>query len=120
MARGHELGRAGEALAARWLQARGWRVLARNYRLRHAEIDLVIRRGRTVAFVEVKTRSGTGFGHPLESVHRAKRGEIRRVALHWIQLHGREGDHYRFDAVAIHWTPGEEPALEHVPEAWRL
>ncbi|HUH12847.1 MAG TPA: YraN family protein [Longimicrobiales bacterium] len=120
MARTHELGRDGEALAARYLEDRGWRILARNFRSGHKEIDLVARRGHTVAFVEVKTRSGGRWGHPLEAVNALKRREIERVALRWMQLRGRDGDLYRFDAVAIHWRAGEAPRVEHVEDAWRL
>lgn len=120
MARGHDLGRGGEALAARFLEGLGWRILARNFRLGHAEIDLVVRRGRMVAFVEVKTRSGSGFGHPLEAITPLKRREIARVARSWIQRRGRSGDSYRFDAIAVHWHAGGAPLIEHVADAWRL
>ena len=62
------LGDRGEALAAEHLVRGGWTVLHRNVRLGHKEIDLVARRGEVVAFVEVKTRGGLGYGHPLESI----------------------------------------------------
>jgi putative endonuclease len=120
MARAHELGRTGEALAAGALAASGWTILHRNYRLRHKEIDIVARRGRLVAFVEVKTRAGTAWGHPLEAITAAQRREITRVAHAWIARHGRPDDHYRFDAVAVLWAPGEPVRIEHVPDAWRL
>lgn len=120
MARPHDLGRDGEELAARYLEGRGWRILARNFRCGHKEIDLVARRGRTVAFVEVKTRSGGRWGHPLEAVNALKRREIERVALRWVQLRGRDGDLYRFDAVAVHWGREAAPRVEHVEDAWRL
>lgn len=120
MARAHELGRGGEAIAARFLERHGWSILDRNYRLGHAEIDLVARSGPIVAFVEVKTRSGSGFGHPLTSVTALKRREIERVARSWVQRKGRTGDSYRFDAVAVHWRRGSPPLIEHIPDAWRL
>lgn len=119
MARSHELGRGGEALAARFLERKGWVILERNYRLGHAEIDLVARRGGTLAFVEVKTRSGPAFGHPLAAVTAQKRREIERVARAWIQRWGRAEYSYRFDAVAITWHRGARPLVEHVPDAWR-
>ena len=120
MACSHDLGRSGEALAARYLEGRGWRIVERNFRSGRKEIDLVARRGRTVAFVEVKTRSGGRWGHPLEAVNALKRREIERVALRWVQLRGRDGELYRFDAVAVHWVPGGPPRVEHVEDAWRL
>jgi len=116
----HDLGRRGEALAARYLQSRGWAILARNFRWGRREIDLVARRRGLVAFIEVKTRAGSGFGHPLEAITRAKRAEIAFVARSWVARHGRPGDRYRFDAIAIHWAEGEPPVIEHIPDAWRL
>lgn len=116
----HELGRRGEMLAAQWLEERGWEILTRNFRLGHKEIDIVARQGSVVAFVEVKTRTGLGFGHPLEAITRAKRREIARVATTWMARHGERGDLYRFDAIAVLWADGEPPVVEHLEDAWRL
>jgi putative endonuclease len=116
---GKALGDRGEALAARFLERAGWTILDRNFRLGHKEIDLVARRGEVVAFVEVKTRAGTGYGHPLEAVTWRKRREIRQVATAWVDRFGRPGDTYRFDAVAILAPAGTAPLVEHVEDAWR-
>ncbi len=120
MALSHEFGRLGEDLAARHLAAHGWTIVQRNFRLGHKEVDLVVRRRGVVAFVEVKSRSGAGFGHPLDAITPAKRREIERVARVWIARHGREGEIYRFDAVAVIRGGGEPPRVEHVEDAWRL
>ena len=121
MTRAHDLGRHGERAAAHHLEANGWTVLERGYRLGHKEIDLVVRKGEVVAFVEVKTRAGVAYGHPLEAITRAKRGEIATVARSWVARHGRPGDVYRFDAVAVLWPdPMAEPQVEHVEDAWRM
>src|SRR5690606_35661951 len=64
----HVLGRRAESLAARVLVARGWSILAANYRFGRREVDLVARRGDLVAFVEVKARSGPGYGPPEAAV----------------------------------------------------
>lgn len=114
------LGDRGEEIAARWLAERGWTVTHRNFRLGRKEIDLVARRGEVVAFVEVKTRGGRGYGHPLEAITWKKRREIGQVASAWIDRYGREGDVYRFDAVAILVGGGGEPTVEHVEDAWRM
>lgn len=116
----HEIGRKGEDAAAELLERGGWTILARNFRLGHKEIDLIVRRDRLVAFVEVKSRAGLRFGHPLESITRAKRAEIERVARAWVAAHGRNGDLYRFDAVSILWRGNAPPKVEHIPDAWRL
>jgi putative endonuclease len=114
------LGDRGEEIAARWLSERGWTVTHRNFRLGRKEIDLVARRGEVVAFVEVKTRGGRGYGHPLEAITWKKRREIGQVASAWIDRYGREGDVYRFDAVAVLAVGGGEPVVEHVEDAWRM
>jgi putative endonuclease len=114
------LGDRGEELAAQHLARAGWTVTHRNFRLGHKEIDLVARRGEVVAFVEVKTRSGLGYGHPLEAVTAKKRREIQQVAGAWIERFGRPDDVYRFDAVAVLVMGGGEPTVEHVEDAWRM
>ena len=120
MAQSHRLGLRGEDLAARHLERTGWRILARNWRFGHKEIDLIARRGRTVAFVEVKTRARLRWGHPLLAIDARKRGEIERVARVWVARHGRVGDEYRFDAIALHADDRGALRLEHVEDAWRL
>jgi putative endonuclease len=116
-------GKLGEAQAARYLQERGWSVLARNWRAGHKELDLVARRGSTVAFVEVKARRSGECGHPLESITRRKRRDVSAAALEWLRTDGRAleaGVRVRFDAVAVHLRPGRPPVVEHLPDAWRL
>lgn len=117
---GQDLGPLGEEIAARYLEAAGYRVLARNYRLGRREVDLVVGREGLIAFVEVKTRSGAGYGHPLHAVTRRKRNEIERVARAWVQRNADPAVTYRFDAIGVWLRPGEPPAVEHVPGAWRL
>jgi len=82
---GVRLGRTGEALAAGWYTSQGYDVLARNWRCRDGELDLVVARGRFVVFCEVKTRSSERFGTPAEAVTRQKQMRIRRLAARWIE-----------------------------------
>lgn len=121
MARSHTFGTECEAAAARCLEAAGWRIVARNYRFGHREIDLVVRCGAIVAFVEVKGRTGPAYGHPLDAITPRKQRDIERVARHWIARFGCPGDVYRFDAVAV-WPGGMSgtPVVEHVVDAWRV
>ena len=114
------LGDRGEEIAARFLAQRGWAVTHRNFRMGRKEIDLVARRGEVVAFVEVKTRGGRGYGHPLEAITWRKRREIQQVAQAWVERYGLAGDVYRFDAVAVLLMGGGEPVVEHVEDAWRM
>lgn len=115
----HEQGRRFEALAVRHLTGEGWTVLERNVRFGHKEVDLVVRRGQTVAFVEVKGRLGRGYGHPLEAITARKRREIGTVARWWVSRHGHPDDEYRFDAVAI-VAGADGLRIEHLEDAWRM
>jgi putative endonuclease len=110
----------GELLARRWLEAQGWSCEAHRYRVGREEIDLVLRRGTLVAFVEVKTRRSVQHGMPVEAVHWKKRRAIGRVAAVWALRFGRWGDSYRFDVVAVLDRAGCAPELHHVADAWRL
>jgi putative endonuclease len=115
----HHLGRRFEDAAHDHLLGKGWEVLGRNVRFRRKEIDLVVRRGDLVAFVEVKGRQGAGFGHPLEAITWRKRREIESVARWWIQRFGAPGFSYRFDAVSVERTGSGALSVTHVEDAWR-
>ncbi|MGD0881431.1 MAG: YraN family protein [Acidimicrobiales bacterium] len=99
------LGQAGEDIAAAWYEDNGYEVLERNWRRREGEIDLIARKGRTVAFCEVKTRSTDAFGTGAESVLAAKQRRIRRLASRWLAeltpASGRPLVDLRFDVVCI-------------------
>lgn len=103
-----ELGRAGEARAARHLVDEGFDVLARNWRVREGEVDIVAHDGRVVVFVEVKTRRTALFGDPLEAVDARKRARLWRLAAAWRAVHpGEAARPLRLDVVGI---TGDDPA----------
>jgi putative endonuclease len=101
MAAKDALGRRGEAIAAEHLVARGLTVLDRNWRCPQGEIDLVARDGSELVFVEVKTRAGLAYGHPLEAITAAKLARLRRLAAAWCEAHPGGHDRIRIDAVAV-------------------
>jgi putative endonuclease len=116
-----EVGKLGEELAAQYLEARGWRVVGRNLRDGHREVDLAAFRDGILAVVEVKTRRGPRFGHPLEAITPLKRREVERASrglLHRLGL--PYGTTIRFDAVGVILAAGEDPRIVHIPDAWRL
>ena len=116
----HRLGRRGEDIAATFLKDRGWIILARNYRFGRREVDLVIRRGGVLAFVEVKTRAGEGFGGPEAAITRLKRREIEIVAAQYLVRFPPGDVDIRFDAVALQRMHGHgEFHIEHIEDAWR-
>ena len=95
------LGAHGENRAAAWYEAHGYEVLARNWRCREGELDLIARRGATIVFCEVKTRRTDAFGVPAEAVTRTKQLRIRRLASRWLDESGERAGALRFDVVAI-------------------
>lgn len=95
------LGADGETQAAAWYEAHGYVVVARNWRCRDGELDLVVRRGRLLAFVEVKSRSTTRFGTPAEAVTPDKQRRLRRLAMRYLSDTGTTAAELRFDVVAI-------------------
>ena len=116
-----QTGRLGEEEAARFLEALGWTILGRNIRSGRREVDLIAQKDEILAFVEVKSRRGSSYGHPLDAITLAKQRDIARVARDW--LRGRPlqaGTMIRFDAVSVLWSGGGAPRVAHVPDAWRL
>jgi putative endonuclease len=110
----------GERAAMAYLISCGYDIEAHRHRLGRHDIDLIARRGKIVAFVEVKTRRSHAFGTPLEAVGRRKQTTIAKVADLWRIRFGRPDDTYRFDLVAVDEGPGGALEIQHVEDAWRL
>jgi len=113
------LGRAGEALAARHLEGRGYRILERGFRTRNGEIDLVAADGGTVVFVEVKARSGAACGRPAEAVDGRKQYRLLRAARIWLHRHGATDAPCRFDVIEVLSAPGGEVVANHILDAFQ-
>jgi putative endonuclease len=114
-----QLGQDGEELAAAHLTAAGMEVLARNWRCREGELDIVARDGDALVFVEVKTRSGTAFGEPSEAVGRVKARRIHVLACRWLAEERPAGSHVlRFDVVAVVRRRGFAPEIVHLRGAF--
>jgi putative endonuclease len=96
------LGARGEDVAAAWYEARGYQIVARNWRCREGELDLIARSGRTYVFCEVKTRTSDAFGAPVEAVTRDKQMRIRRLAARWLDSDAaRPAAEIRFDVASV-------------------
>lgn len=118
MAAKDDLGKRGEEIAARHLEATGLVIVDRNWRCPQGEIDLVVRDGGELVFVEVKTRSSVAFGHPLDAITVTKLARLRRLAAAWCDAHPGNHDHIRIDAVAVIAPIAGPIEVEHLPRVF--
>ena len=95
------LGKRGEDQAAAWYEANGYEVLERNWRCREGELDLIVRRNRTIVFCEVKTRTSDAFGVPAEAITYKKRQRLRHLAAKWLDDSPIRPRQIRFDVASI-------------------
>jgi putative endonuclease len=114
----HELGHRGERRAVWYFRLRGYRIVARNLRTAAGEIDLIVRRFDTLAFVEVKTRQSRGAGAPHEAVDRDKQRRIFALAEDFLRRYDARECRIRFDVVSAFWD-GRRIALTHYADAFR-
>jgi putative endonuclease len=114
------LGEIGEELACAELERRGYVILARRYRTRVGEIDIVARDGPTVVFVEVKTRENVAFGHPAEAVTWWKQQRIAAMAADFRVRRRMTMAPCRFDVVAITWPRDGRPGVEIIRGAFAI
>jgi len=108
-----------ERAAARFLRRLGCRVLARNYRCPHGELDLVAVQGRCVVFVEVRSTGGDEPLRAAESVNAVKQRRLSRLALHYLKRHRLLDRSCRFDVLALHLPAAQkEPSITHYKSAF--
>jgi putative endonuclease len=105
------LGKYGEDLACRELEGRGYAIIARRYRRRGGELDIIARDGDTTVFIEVKARDSRDFGDAAEAVTRLKRRRMKHLALDYLMRNGLLDSRCRFDVVSIHFDD-ERPIIE--------
>ena len=112
------MGAYGERVAEQHLVAQGLVILARNWRCRDGEVDLILRDGDDVVFCEVKTRRGTLYGSPAEAVVGAKVRRLRRLAARWLAETGVHPREVRFDVVSVLPQDRGPSLVEHVRAAF--
>jgi len=113
----HKAGIAGQEAAEKFLQSKGYEVLARNYRIKTGEIDLVLKDGMYIVFVEVKFRTSTKYGLPREAVGYTKQQRIINTALHYLTHHKLTENDIRFDVVEVLMERGKLYA-SHIENAF--
>lgn len=112
------LGEQGENVAAQFLAANSFRILQRNFRTRSGEIDIIAQTGRTIVFVEVKTRSNTVYGQPAEYVTRRKQERLLKAALYYLHSNGQDDALARFDVVEVIATSRGLTVSNHIINAF--
>jgi putative endonuclease len=114
-------GRSAEDLAVALLQARGFTVIARNWRRPEGELDVVADDRGTCVFVEVRSRTGQEFGHPLESINPRKRAQIIRAARLYLDQEPTQAVGFRFDVVGVTFFGDERaPECVHIEDAFQV
>ena len=111
------LGKTGEDLACRELERRGYAIVARRYRQRYGELDIVARDGPTLVFVEVKARADHEFGSAAEAVTPMKQRRLTRLATEYLMRHHLQECPCRFDVVSIHFDAAM-PEIEIIQNAF--
>ncbi|MDB5297905.1 MAG: hypothetical protein JWO31_3888 [Phycisphaerales bacterium] len=111
------MGDRGENLAARYLRNRGYKIITRTFRCETGEIDIVARDGKTIVFVEVKTRSYDDPA-PEDQVNAAKQHQLTKAGKVYLSRYGVPQPPARFDVVGIVWPQGREPIIRHTPHAF--
>ena len=117
MGKHNETGARGEHLAEESLLALGYRILQRNWRTAHKEVDLIALDGELLVFFEIKTRSGLRFGYPEEAVSPAKQAHIRAAAEVFLELYPQYRT-VRFDVISILLRNGDIEEIRHLKDAF--
>jgi putative endonuclease len=113
------LGERGELAAVCYLRKRGYRIIAHSQRGPFGELDIIAVDGRTIVFVEVKTRQSHDAGHPADAVDTNKQRRLVRLALAYLKRHDLLECRARFDIVAVTWpSSGKAPRIEHYQNAF--
>jgi putative endonuclease len=115
----HTLGRRGERAAVKFLKRLRYTIIHRGYHILGGELDIVAVDGRTVVFVEVKTRASHDAGHPSEAVDPHKQRQLTQLALAYLRRYQLLDNPARFDVIAITWPASQKnPTIEHIKNAF--
>jgi putative endonuclease len=114
------LGERGEEIAAAYLMGQKFTIVERNFRCKGGEVDIIARDGKTVVFVEVKTRRNLSFGPPQLALTPFKQRQISKAALTWLAKNKLHDSSARFDVIAILIPDHEVPVIDHIRDAFDL
>ncbi len=117
MAEHNDIGRWGEDIAADYLQRKGYQIIERDWKSGHRDLDIIAIDGDMVVFVEVKTRSNRLFTDPVEAIGYQKIRNLQQAANHYVKYRRINND-IRFDIISVVGTPGTEPEIDHIEDAF--
>lgn len=113
-----EFGHLGEDIACNYLKKNGYKILARRYRYRRSEIDIIAQKGRTLVFVEVKTRRHKEFGYPEEAIKKPKKNKLRDAAAGFLSQQKEKFSDFRFDILSIIFKSESNFEIVHFEDAF--
>ena len=111
----HIIGKYGEDVAERYLVQKGYKILERNFLCRQGELDIIAETKEYIVFIEVKTRSNTLYGNPINAVDFNKRKHMYKVAKYFLHIRGWERRYVRFDAIEVYIEKGFA-RVNHIPQ----
>ncbi len=112
------LGTRGEMLAGEYLRKQDYQILEKNFRCKMGEIDVVAVKAGRLRFIEIKTRSGPGFGRPEESVHPLKQKKLAKLAMWYLKEKKISETSISFDVLAVEWDPSAKPVFKLIEDAF--
>lgn len=114
------LGKTGEDTAVKYLLARGHSILERNFATKYGEVDIITVHEDIIVFVEVKTRSSTSHGSPLDAVTKKKQLQIARTAMEFLRRKKLFDTDARFDVISVDYSENSKARVEHIANAFDL
>lgn len=114
-----QLGNDSETIAQQYLEQRGYMLIQANFRCKTGEVDLIMQKENLLVFVEVRSKSSSRYGEPLETVDKTKQDKIRKAAGYYLYTHPKMAEHYcRFDVVSVLWQ-NDRPQITWLADAFQ-
>ena len=114
-----QLGDNSEAMAQNYLEQRGYRLVQKNFRCKTGEIDLIMQKGDMLIFAEVRSKTSSRYGEPLDTVNKTKQDKIKKAAAYYLYTHPKLADCYcRFDVLSVLWI-NSTPQITWIEDAFQ-
>ena len=111
----HEIGKIGEALASKYLQDNGYKIIERNFKCRQGEIDIITEYKEELIFIEVKTRTNLKYGKPIEAVNQIKEKHIKKATSYYLYKNNKENERIRIDVIEVYYLK-DKYRINHIKQ----